>query len=86
MAGTTVGILRVSSYSLAHGYVSVSHVGMQTGTEKGITLYLQRDELRLIRAALRFCQVNSERPLNFDQDKSAGALVATISVALNEPL
>ena len=59
-------------------------MGNETVSRKGISLYLEHDELRVIRAALRFAQVSPERPLTFDQDNSAGALVATITVALDK--
>lgn len=51
-------------------------------SDKRITMHHELEELRLIRAALRFAQASKERPLTFDQDEKAGALVRRISHAL----
>lgn len=54
-------------------------MGNDPVSHKRITLHLEVDELRLIRAALRFAQVSPERPLTFDQDEKAGLLVRRLS-------
>lgn len=51
-------------------------------SDKRITIHHELEELRLIRAALRFAQASKERPLNFDQDEAASALIRRISHAL----
>jgi len=57
-------------------------MGNTAGLSKRITMHHELEELRLIRAALRFAQASKERPLTFDQDEKAGALVRRISNAL----
>ncbi len=57
-------------------------MGKDTGLSKRITIHHELEELRLIRAALRFAQASKERPFTFDQDEKAGALVRRISHAL----
>jgi len=53
-------------------------------SEKRITMHHLPDELRLIRAALRFGQVNSERPFTFRQDLAASSLIERISDELGK--
>jgi len=57
-------------------------MGNTDGLSKRITIHHEQEELRLIRAALRFAQASTERPLTFDQDEKAGDLVRRISAAL----
>lgn len=57
-------------------------MGKDTGLSKRITIHHELEELRLIRAALRFAEASKERPFTFDQDEKAGALVRRISNAL----
>lgn len=54
-------------------------MGNESGLSKRVTIHHELEELRLIRAALRFAQASKERPLTFDQDEKAGALVRRIS-------
>lgn len=54
-------------------------MGNSQVSEKRITIHHKRDDLRLIRAALRFAQVNSERPFTFDQDSEATLLIERIT-------
>lgn len=57
-------------------------MGKDQVSQKRITIHHELEELRLIRAALRFAQASKERPLTFDQDEKAGALIRRISSAL----
>jgi len=57
-------------------------MGNTPGLSKRITIHHELEELRLIRAALRFAQASKERPFTFDQDAKAGDLVRRISAHL----
>lgn len=49
-------------------------MGIDRVSEKRITLHLSVDDLRLIRGALSFGQVNKARPFSFDQDLRASEI------------
>lgn len=74
--------LRLSSPKSAIQSHTVISMGNSPVSEKRITIHHSRDDLRLIRAALRFAQVNSERPLTFDQDSHASLLIERITAEL----
>lgn len=61
-------------------------MGNTAGLRNGVSIYFEKDELRLIRAALRIAQLHPDRPLTFQMDIDASRLVATISEALDKRL
>jgi len=74
-----VQILRASSHSShIHSHTVIS-MGKDQVSDKRVTMHHELEELRLIRAALRFAQASKERPLTFDQDLKASELVRRIS-------
>lgn len=72
-------ILRATSHTLHIHSHTVLSMGKDQVSDKRVTMHHELEELRLIRAALRFAQVSKERPLTFDQDVKAGDLVRRIS-------
>jgi len=54
-------------------------MGNDPGLSKRITIDHELEELKLIRAALRFAQLSKERPFTWHQDLAASALIRRIS-------
>lgn len=57
-------------------------MGNSPVSNKRITIHHSVSDLRLIRAALRFGQVNPRRPFTFDQDLDATILIRRINAEL----
>lgn len=61
-------------------------MGIDQVSARSIKLTLDVEQARLIRAALRFGQVNSERPFTYRQDIHASRLILELSTHLESDL
>lgn len=61
-------------------------MGIDQVSEKSIKLMLDVESARLIRSALRFGQVNSERPFTYRQDIHASRLILELTANIEGSL